>query len=80
MDPIAAAGRIRCPTALVYGRRDELALPEFLGQIEEALPRTTTVWEVETAGHCHHSDQPLAVEKEEYERRWREFFGSRLAG
>jgi len=80
MNPIAAAGRVRCPTALVYGRRDELALPEFLGAMEEALPRSTIVWEVATAGHCHHADQPLAVEKAEYERRWKEFFGSRLAG
>ena len=80
MDPIAAAARIRCATALVYGARDELALPEFLGDLEAALPRTTAVWEVATAGHCHHADQPLAVETEEYERRWNEFFAGRLAG
>jgi pimeloyl-ACP methyl ester carboxylesterase len=75
MDPVRAAERLRCPVALVYGRRDELTLPEFLGRLEEALPRTTTVWEVAAAGHCHHDDQPLAVEKDEYERRWKEFFG-----
>jgi pimeloyl-ACP methyl ester carboxylesterase len=79
MDPVRAAERIRCPVALVYGARDELTLPEFLGRLEEALPRSTMVWEVKTAGHCHHEDQPLAVETQEYERRWREFFTSRLA-
>ncbi len=79
MDPVRAAEKIRCPVALVYGARDELTLPEFLGRLEEALPRTTTVWEVKTAGHCHHEDQPLAVETEEYERRWKEFFTVRLA-
>ena len=75
VDPVAAAERVRCAVALVYGRRDELTLPEFLGRLEEALPRTTVVWEVAAAGHCHHDDQPLSVEKEEYERRWRDFFG-----
>lgn len=79
VDPVAAAEKIRCPVALVYGTRDELTLPAFLGRLEDALPRTTTVWEVGSAGHCHHDDQPLAVETEEYERRWREFFASRLA-
>jgi hypothetical protein len=79
MDPVRAAERIRCPVALVYGARDQLTLPEFLGRLEEALPRTTTVWEVKTAGHCHHENQPLSVETEEYERRWKEFFTGRLA-
>jgi hypothetical protein len=79
MDPVRAAERIRCPVALVYGARDQLTLPEFLGRLEEALPRTTTVWEVKTAGHCHHENQPLTVETEEYERRWKEFFTGRLA-
>ena len=79
VDPISAAEKVRCPVALVYGKRDELTLPAFLGRLEEALPRTTTVWEVASAGHCHHDDQPLSVETEEYERRWREFFGWRLA-
>jgi pimeloyl-ACP methyl ester carboxylesterase len=78
VDPVEAAKRIRCPVSLVYGRRDELAMPAFLGRLEEALPRSTTVWEVAEAGHCHHSDQPLSVETEEYERRWKEFFTTRL--
>jgi len=80
MDPVEAAEKIRCPVALVYGKRDELTLPAFLGRLEEALPRATTVWEVASAGHCHHADQPLAVEAKEYERRWKEFFGLRLGG
>ena len=79
MDPVRAAERIRCPVAVVYGKKDRLTLPEFLGRLEEALPRTTTVWEVASAGHCHHEDQPLAAETEEYERRWKEFFTARLA-
>ncbi len=78
VDPVRAAEKVRCPVALVYGKRDRLTLPEFLGRLEEALPRTTTVWEVASAGHCHHEDQPLSVETEEYERRWKEFFISRL--
>jgi pimeloyl-ACP methyl ester carboxylesterase len=74
VDPVKAAEKIHCPVALVYGKRDRLTLPSFLGRLEEALPRNTAVWEVESAGHCHHDDQPLAVETREYERRWREFF------
>jgi len=79
MDPVAAARKIHCPVSLVYGRRDELAVPAFLGKLEDALPRSTAVWEVATAGHCHHEDQPLSVETEEYERRWKEFFLPRLS-
>ncbi|HWC65039.1 MAG TPA: alpha/beta hydrolase, partial [Thermoanaerobaculia bacterium] len=79
VDPVAAAEKVRCPVALVYGKRDQLTLPVFLGRLEEALPRNTMVWEVATAGHCHHEDQPLAVETAEYERRWSGFFGPRLA-
>ena len=75
MDPIAAAGRVRCPVELVYGARDELAMPEFLGSLVDALPRTTVVWKVDSAGHCHHADGPLETEKAEYEKRWRQFFG-----
>ncbi len=78
MDPIRAAEKIRCPVALVYGKRDELVLPEFLGRLKEALPRNVSVWEVASAGHCHHADEPAAVEGEEYERRWSEFFTTRL--
>jgi hypothetical protein len=53
-------------------------MPAFLGRLEDALPRSTAVWEVATAGHCHHEDQPLSVETEEYERRWKEFFLPRV--
>lgn len=79
MDPIAAAGRVRCPVTLVYGARDELAMPEFLGSLVDALPRTTAVWKIDSAGHCHHADGPLESERAEYERRWDAFLGARLA-
>jgi pimeloyl-ACP methyl ester carboxylesterase len=74
ISPVEAARRIRCPVQVVRGLRDELVPPELSDEIVEALPRQTAVWSVETAGHCHHDDEPLAVERNEYERRWREFF------
>jgi pimeloyl-ACP methyl ester carboxylesterase len=77
-DPLAAARSIRCPVALVFGSNDELVPPTFVPEIRNALPRTTAVWEVRGAGHCHHADEPEAVAREEYERRWREFFGKHL--
>jgi len=33
---------------------------------------------VENAGHCHHDDEPLRTAREEYERRWEEFFRKHL--
>jgi len=29
---------------------------------------------VPRCGHCHHADEPQALERAEYERRWTEFF------
>jgi pimeloyl-ACP methyl ester carboxylesterase len=77
-DPLAAARSIRCPVELVYGACDELVPPEFVRALELALPRSTAVWEVGNAGHCHHADEAEAVAREEYERRWTEFFGRHL--
>lgn len=79
-DPLAAARAVRCPVELVYGARDELVPPDFVPELESCLPRSTVVWEVGGAGHCHHADEPEAVARDEYERRWREFFGKHLDG
>jgi hypothetical protein len=73
--PLKAAERVRCPVELVFGKRDELVLPDFVPALIAALPRNTSVWEVENAGHCHHEDEAAAVARPEYERRWLDFFG-----
>lgn len=73
-DPLRAAERVRCPVELVFGKQDELVLPDFVPALIAALPRSTRVWEVENAGHCHHDDEAASVVRPEYERRWLEFF------
>jgi pimeloyl-ACP methyl ester carboxylesterase len=78
VNPVEAARKIRCPVALIYGRKDELVPPDLVPALQAALPRYTSVWEVGDAGHCHHADEPEAVERAEYEKRWREFFGKNL--
>jgi pimeloyl-ACP methyl ester carboxylesterase len=78
VDPVAAARRLRCPVFVAYGDADELVPPRFVEELLRALPRHTSAWAVARAGHCHHEDEPEKVEREEYERRWREFFSARL--
>jgi pimeloyl-ACP methyl ester carboxylesterase len=78
VDPVETARRVRCPVQIVHGTRDELALPGFLPMLSAVLPRTTRIWRIEGAGHCHHVDQPSATASEEYRRRWREFFARAL--
>lgn len=78
VDPILAIRRIEAPVCLVYGERDELVPPRFVHRFEEALPPGSEAWKAENAGHCHHEDEPARVATEEYDQRWRAFFGRHL--
>ena len=75
IDPVAAINRVRAPVCLVYGEKDELVPPRFSARLEAALPPGSRVWRAPNAGHCHHDDEPARVATQEYDRRWREFFG-----
>jgi len=74
VDPLETAKWVRCPVQVVYGAADELALPGFVPVLAAVLPRTTRVWRVDGAGHCHHDNQPSKIAGEEYSRCWNEFF------
>ncbi|MGH9441918.1 MAG: alpha/beta hydrolase [Thermoanaerobaculia bacterium] len=74
VDPLETAKRVRCPVQVVYGAKDELVLPGFVPVLAAVLPRTTKVWRVEGAGHCHHENEASRIMREEYRRRWDEFF------
>ena len=78
VDPLETAKRVRCPVYVVYGAADELALPGFVPDLAAVLPRTTQVWKVDGAGHCHHDNESSRVEPEAYRRRWSEFFARAL--
>jgi uncharacterized protein len=78
VDPLRSIARVRAPVCLVYGERDELVPPEFAARLEQALPGDAEVWRAANAGHCHHDDEPARVATEEYDRRWRAFFGRHL--
>lgn len=78
-DPMRAARRVTCPTVVVHGEDDRLVPIRFAPRVYEALAGEKTFWRVPRCGHCHHADEPQALERGEYERRWAEFFGPRLA-
>lgn len=78
VDPLETAKRVRCPVQVVYGTKDELALPGFVPVLAAVLPRTTQVWRVEGAGHCHHDNESSRVARAEYRRRWNAFFARAL--
>jgi pimeloyl-ACP methyl ester carboxylesterase len=78
VDPLRSIARVRAPVCLVYGGKDELVPPHFAERLELALPADAQVWRAADAGHCHHDDEPARVATEEYDRRWREFFGRHL--
>jgi uncharacterized protein len=78
IDPVAAARRLRCPVALVHGADDRLVPPRFTERLAAALPAGSVVWRVSGAGHCHHDNEPLRTARDEYERKWEEFFGKNL--
>ena len=76
-DPLRAAAGIRGRICVVYGERDRLVPPQFVQRLVEALPPGSAVWNP-AAGHCHHADEPAQTFPEEYDLRWRKFFGSAL--
>jgi hypothetical protein len=78
VDPLRSIARVRAPVCLVYGERDELVPPQFTARLEQALPADAEVWRAANAGHCHHDDEPAKIATEEYDRRWRAFFGRHL--
>ena len=78
-DPVRAARRVTCPTVVVHGEEDGLVPIRFAPRVFEALAGEKTFWRVPRCGHCHHADQPQALLRAEYEKRWTEFFRSRLS-
>ncbi len=78
-DPLLAARRVTCPTVIVHGEDDGLVPIRFASRVFEALSGEKTFWRVPRCGHCHHADEPQAIERNEYDRRWTEFFRARLA-
>jgi len=77
-DPVKSMKRVRGHIYLVYGENDRLVPPRFAHRLEAVLPPGSTVWRVDGVGHCHHDDEAEKLVKEEYERRWREFFLTNL--
>jgi len=78
-DPMRAARRVACPAVVVHGEDDDLVPIRFAPRVYEALAGEKSFWRVPRCGHCHHADEPQAVVRAEYERRWTEFFQLRLA-
>jgi pimeloyl-ACP methyl ester carboxylesterase len=78
-DPMRAARRVACPAVVVHGEDDDLVPIRFAPRVYEALAGEKSFWRVPRCGHCHHADEPQAVVRAEYERRWTEFFRLRLA-
>jgi len=77
-DPLRAVVRVTAPILLVHGEADRLVPPRFTRRLAAALPPHSAVWNAPGAGHCHHADEPQAVARRAYERRWEEFFGTYL--
>jgi pimeloyl-ACP methyl ester carboxylesterase len=78
-DPVRAARRVTCPTVVVHGEDDGLVPIRFAPRLYEALAGEKTFWRVPRCGHCHHEDEPQALQRAEYGRRWTEFFLGHLA-
>jgi uncharacterized protein len=78
-DPMRAARRVVCPAVVVHGEDDDLVPVRFAPRVYEALAGEKSFWRVPRCGHCHHADEPQAVVRAEYEKRWTEFFRLHLA-
>jgi pimeloyl-ACP methyl ester carboxylesterase len=76
VDPVRAAGRVTAPILLVHGDGDRLVPARFTHALAAVLPPRSAVWNVSGAGHCHHADEPEAVAKLAYARKWTEFFAT----
>jgi pimeloyl-ACP methyl ester carboxylesterase len=79
VDPVEAARRVTCPVVVVHGEGDPLVPIRFSPRLYDALAGEKTFWRVPACGHCHHADEPQAVHREEYERRWTTFFLKNVA-
>jgi hypothetical protein len=77
-DPVRAARRVTSPAVVVHGEDDALVPVRFSPRVFEALAGEKTLWRVPRCGHCHHADEPQAVVRAEYEKRWTEFFRRHL--
>jgi pimeloyl-ACP methyl ester carboxylesterase len=77
VDPIGSARLVRGRVCMVYGEADELVPPRLARALIPALPAGSIVWAAR-AGHCHHEDEPQKMLRDEYLRRWTEFFGENL--
>lgn len=78
VDPLAAVARVHAPILLVHGADDRLVPARFTERLASALPPHSGVWNVPGAGHCHHGNEPQAVARKAYARRWEEFFTAYL--
>lgn len=78
LDPVQAAAKVTAAVLLVHGEDDSLVPPRFMARLAAALPPRSAVWKVAGAGHCHHADQPAAIARQAYARRWEEFFRAYL--
>jgi pimeloyl-ACP methyl ester carboxylesterase len=78
LDPLQAVTRVTAPVLLVHGEDDTLVPPRFMARLAAALPPRSAVWNVAGAGHCHHADEPAAISRQAYARRWEEFFRTYL--
>jgi len=78
LDPLAAVARVSAAILLVHGEDDRLVPARFTRKLAAALPPRGAVWNVADAGHCHHANEPEAVAKMAYGRRWEEFFRTYL--
>ncbi|HEV8268316.1 MAG TPA: alpha/beta fold hydrolase [Thermoanaerobaculia bacterium] len=74
LDPVAAAGRVTCPTVVVHGDADLLVPIRFAPAVYEALKGPKSFWRAPRCGHCHHPDEPQAIRSKEYVARWTAFF------
>ncbi len=76
VDPVRSAARVTAPILLVHGDDDRLVPARFTHALAAALPPRSAVWNVSGAGHCHHVDEPEAVARLAYARKWTEFFST----